>query len=159
MSLTFILKASFFTLFSSILKNGKHYDIRFCIAVFLGCISIQLLQLMDDMMYGMEKKGLPRDLNQAQLLLQDHLADYKTVHELFNFTTVHAQDVLNRAATSAAVSVSRDEIKGFLEKSEGRHSEWRSVWEHHKVKLEESVRLCEFQQAISTVCFNLLLVQ
>lgn len=106
---------------------------------------------MDDMMYDIQNQPLPRDINAAQLLLQDHLANYQTVHELFNFTTVNAQDVLSRAATSAAVTVSRDEIKGFLEKSDGRHGEWRSLWEHHKDKLEESVRLCEFEQAINTV--------
>ena len=111
--------------------------------------------MMDDMTYEMQNQSLPRDVNVAQLLLQDHLANYKTVHELFEFTTVHSQDVLSRASTSAAVSVSRDEIKGFLEKSEGRRAEWRSVWEHHRDKLEESVRLCEFQQAISTVCSHL----
>ena len=108
--------------------------------------------MMDDMTYGIQNQPLPRELNNAQLLLQDHLANYQTVQELFNFTTVNAQDVLSRAATSSAVSVSREEIKGFLEKSEGRHDEWRSLWEHHKDKLEESVRLCEFEQAISKVC-------
>ena len=108
--------------------------------------------MMDDMTYGIRKQPLPRDINNAQLLLQDHLANYTTVQDLYNFTTVSAQDVLSRAATSAAVSVSRDEIKGFLERSEGRHDEWRTLWEHHKDKLLESVRLCEFEQAISTVC-------
>ena len=108
--------------------------------------------MIDDMTYGIQNQPLPRDLNNAQLLLQDHLANYQTVQELFNFTTVNAQDVLSRAATSAAVSVSREEIKGFLEKSDGRRDEWRSLWEHHKDKLEESVRLCEFEQAINTVC-------
>ena len=110
--------------------------------------------MMDDMTYGIQNQPLPRDTNNAQLLLQDHLANYQTVQDLYNFTTVNAQDVLSRAATSSAVSVSREEIKGFLEKSEGRHDEWRSLWEHHKDKLEESVRLCEFEQAISTVGFK-----
>ena len=104
------------------------------------------------MTYGLRAQPLPRDINNAQLLLQDHLANYQTVQDLYNFTTVSAQDVLSRASTSAAVSVSRDEIKGFLERSEARHDEWRSLWEHHKDKLLESVRLCEFEQAISTVC-------
>ena len=121
---------------------------------FLQWIFTQLLQVMDDMTYEMQNQSLPRDVSTAQLLLQDNLANYKTVHELFNFTTVHAQDLLSRACTSAAVSVSRDEIKGCLEKSEGRQREWQSVWENHKDKLEESVHLCEFQQAISTVCYD-----
>ena len=115
-------------------------------------ISFQLLQMMDEMTYGLQSQPLPRDINNAQLLLQDHLANYQTVQDLYSFTTVSAQDVLSRAATSAAVSVSRDEIKGFLERSEGRHEEWRSLWEHHRDKLLESVRLCEFEQAISAVC-------
>ena len=115
--------------------------------------------MMDDTTYRIQNQPLPRDTNNAQLLLQDHLANYQTVQELFNFTTVHAQDVLSRAATSSAVSVSREEIKGFLEKSEGRHDEWRSLWEHHKGKLEESVHLCEFEQAISTVGFDELLLK
>ncbi len=106
------------------------------------------------MTYGLQTQPLPKDINNAQLLLQDHLANYQTVQDLYSFTTVSAQDVLSRAATSAAVSVSRDEIKGFLERSDGRHDEWRSLWEHHKDKLLESVRLCEFEQAISTVCFE-----
>ena len=112
--------------------------------------------MMDDMTYDIRKQPLPRDINNAQLLLQDHLANYQTVQDIFNFTTASAQDVLSRAATSAAVSVSRDEIKGFLERSEGRHDEWRTLWEHHKDKLLESVRLCEFEQAISTVCSEIV---
>ena len=112
--------------------------------------------MMDDMTYDIRKQPLPGDINNAQLLLQDHLANYQTVQDIFNFTTASAQDVLSRAATSAAVSVSRDEIKGFLERSEGRHDEWRTLWEHHKDKLLESVRLCEFEQAISTVCSEIV---
>lgn len=127
--------------------------------MFSTLISLQLLQMMDDMTYGIQNQPLPRDTNNAQLLLQDHLANYQTVQDLYNFTTVNAQDVLSRAATSSAVSVSREEIKGFLEKSEGRHDEWRSLWEHHKDKLEESVRLCEFEQAISTVGFHGLVLK
>ena len=102
-------------------------------------------------MYSFGTQPLPRDINTAQLLLQDHLANYQAVSDLFNLTSANAQDVLGRSATSAAVSVSREEIKSFLERSEDRHEEWRSLWEHHKEKLEESVRLCEFEQAINKV--------
>ena len=91
------------------------------------------------------------DLSRAQLMLQDHIANYQAVSELYSYTIGNGQDILAKAATTSAVSVSREEIKHFLDQTQSKREEWMSLWEHHKNKLEESVKLCEFERDISKV--------
>ena len=107
--------------------------------------------MMDAMIREFRRGPLTTDLSQAQLMLQDHLVNYQTVTELYQFTCTNAQDILAKAATSSSVNVSREEIRRFLDQSEGQRDEWHSLWQHHQNKLQESVKLCELEQSISRV--------
>lgn len=106
---------------------------------------------MDGMLQKFRSRQVAPDLNRAQLMLQDHLANYQSVADIYNFTITNGRDILKKVGTSESVTVSREEIKRFLEESEGKKDEWASLWEHHKSKLEESVKICEFEQSISRV--------
>lgn len=102
-------------------------------------------------MHKFRSRQVAPDLNRAQLMLQDHLANYQSIADIYNFTINTGRDILKKVGTSESISISREEIKRFLEQSESRTDEWASLWEHHKIKLEESVKVCEFEQAISKV--------
>ena len=111
----------------------------------------QLLEMMDEMTRVFHSEALTTDLSRAQLMLQDHLVSYQSVNELYHFTCSNAQDILSKSGTSSSVNVSREEIKRFLDQSDGKREEWLSLWQHHQNKLQESVKLCGLEQAISKV--------
>lgn len=91
------------------------------------------------------------DLTKAQLMLQDHLASYDTVMDQYNFTVRCGHDILTKSENDAALSVSREQIKRYVDQADSHKEEWLDLWEHHKSKLEESIKLCEFEQRINKV--------
>lgn len=82
-------------------------------------------------------------------MLQDHLASYDAVLDHYNFTVSCGHDILNKSENDVMVSVSREQIKQYVHQSQSRKEEWLNLWEHHKTKLEESIKLCEFEQKIN----------
>ena len=103
------------------------------------------------MVYQFSSTKSTSDLTKAQLMLQDHLASYDTVLDNYNFTVSCGHDILSKSENDSAVSVSREEIKRYVDQAESRKEEWLNLWEHHKTKLEESIKLCEFEQKINQV--------
>jgi hypothetical protein len=91
------------------------------------------------------------DLTKAELMLQDHLASYDTVLDQYNFTVRCGHDILTKSENDAALSVSREQIKRYVDQADSRKEEWLNLWEHHKSKLAESIKLCEFEQRINHV--------
>ena len=112
---------------------------------------MQLLHVMDKAIRDFHTVKPTSDLGRAQLMLQDHIANYQAAIDLYSYTISNGQDILAKAANTSAVSVSREEIKQFLDQTQSKKEEWMSLWEHHKNKLDESVKLCEFERDISRV--------
>lgn len=98
------------------------------------------------------KTNTTLDLTKAQLMLQDHLASYDSVLDQYNFTVKCGHDIITKCENDASMSVSRDRIMRYVEQAESRKEEWFDLWEHHRTKLEESIKLCEFEQKINQVC-------
>ena len=84
-------------------------------------------------------------------MLQDHLASYDTVLDHYNFTVGCGHDILSKSENHGTVSVSREQIKRYVDQAESKKEEWLNVWENHKTKLVESIKLCEFEQKINKV--------
>ena len=115
--------------------------------------SMQLTQLLNQMVVNFSSTKSTSDLTKAQLMLQDHLASYDTVLDQYNFTVRCGHDILSKSENDAAVSVSREQIKRYVDQADSRKEEWLNLWEHHKTKLKESVKLCEFEQRINQVTY------
>jgi hypothetical protein len=115
----------------------------------------QLTQLLNQMVVNFSNTKSTSDLTKAQLMLQDHLASYDTVLDQYNFTVRCGHDILTKSENDAAVSVSREQIKRYVDQADSRKEEWLNLWEHHKTKLQESIKLCEFEQRINKVTKDL----
>ncbi len=115
----------------------------------------QLTQLLNQMVVNFSSTKSTSDLTKAQLMLQDHLASYDTVLDQYNFTVRCGHDILAKSENDAAVSVSREQIKRYVDQADSRKEEWLNLWEHHKTKLQESIKLCEFEQRINKVTKDL----
>ena len=118
--------------------------------IFVSIFS-QLTQLLNQMVVNFSSTKSTSDLTKAQLMLQDHLASYDTVLDQYNFTVRCGHDILTKSENDAAVSVSREQIKRYVDQADSRKEEWLNLWEHHKTKLQESIKLCEFEQRIIQV--------
>ena len=100
-------------------------------------------------------ENLPHDSISAKHLLQEHLAAYKNVEDLYAYTVEYGEDAIKAAGQEDNFGSPKEEIERLISVSKERHEEWSNLWEAHKRKLQESVNVCQFEQDINQVVFRI----